>query len=77
MRVGLVLRSASRGKVRLRQHVDAFRVVCHPARMSASLTTARRLYERAGYQLVTAEPEQAFGQDLINETWELDPARPG
>ena len=37
----------------------------------ASLTAARRLYERAGYQVVASEPEHAFGQDVINETWEL------
>lgn len=37
----------------------------------ASLTAARRLYERAGYQLLGAEPAHAYGQDLVNETWEL------
>jgi GNAT superfamily N-acetyltransferase len=37
----------------------------------SSLTAARRLYQRAGYQLVAAEPEHAFGRDLVNETWEL------
>ena len=37
----------------------------------ASLLAARRLYERAGYRLVAVEPEFAYGQDLINETWEL------
>lgn len=37
----------------------------------SSLTAARHLYERAGYQLVATEPEHAFGQNVINETWEL------
>lgn len=43
----------------------------------ASLAAARRLYERAGYRLVAAEPEQAFGQNLVNETWELVLTRQG
>lgn len=32
------------------------------------LTIARRPYDRVGYQLVRAEPEQAFGQDVVDET---------
>ncbi len=37
----------------------------------SSLIDARRLYERAEYRLVAAEPERAFGQEIVNETWEL------
>jgi DNA-binding MarR family transcriptional regulator/GNAT superfamily N-acetyltransferase len=33
---------------------------------------ARRLYERKSYRLVAEEPVHAFGQDMVNETWELD-----
>lgn len=33
---------------------------------------ARGIYQRKGYRLVAEEPVHAFGQDMINETWELD-----
>lgn len=35
------------------------------------LLDARRVYERAGFQIVAKEPMQDFGHDLIAETWEL------
>ncbi|MBP6771738.1 MAG: GNAT family N-acetyltransferase [Gemmatimonadaceae bacterium] len=35
------------------------------------LTTARAIYQRAGYQLVQSAPEPNFGKDLVGETWEL------
>jgi GNAT superfamily N-acetyltransferase len=35
------------------------------------LTTARAIYQRAGYRLVHAAPEPNFGKDLVGETWEL------
>ncbi|MBO0763425.1 MAG: MarR family transcriptional regulator [Hyphomicrobiaceae bacterium] len=40
------------------------------------LTSARRIYEAAGYRLVKSEPHRSFGHDLIGETWEL-PLKPG
>lgn len=33
---------------------------------------ARHIYQRKGYRLVAEEPVHAFGQDMVNETWELD-----
>jgi DNA-binding MarR family transcriptional regulator/N-acetylglutamate synthase-like GNAT family acetyltransferase len=37
-----------------------------------SLTAARRLYAAAGFRLVTAEPEVAFGHANVAEDWELE-----
>jgi DNA-binding MarR family transcriptional regulator/GNAT superfamily N-acetyltransferase len=34
------------------------------------LTSARRIYEAAGYRLVASEPHRSFGHDLVGETWE-------
>jgi GNAT superfamily N-acetyltransferase len=36
------------------------------------LEGARRLYERAGYRIVEAQPFRGFGQELTNEIWQLD-----
>jgi GNAT superfamily N-acetyltransferase len=38
---------------------------------NASLTAARGIYERTGFQMVHAEPHQMFGLDEVGETWEL------
>ena len=34
------------------------------------LTSARRIYEQAGYTLVESERHHSFGHDLVGETWE-------
>lgn len=39
---------------------------------SAQLVAARKLYERAGFQLTQAEPVHSFGQDWISETWSME-----
>lgn len=35
------------------------------------LTSARTIYAKAGYQLVSSEPHNSFGAELIGEMWEL------
>lgn len=36
-----------------------------------SLTSARRLYEKAGFKLVKSKPNATFRRDLVDEFWEL------
>lgn len=35
------------------------------------LDAARAIYRKRGFQLAKSEPLQAYGQDLVSETWEL------
>jgi GNAT superfamily N-acetyltransferase len=37
----------------------------------SQLTAARRLYQEAGFTLVHHEAAHSFGQDLVDEIWEL------
>jgi DNA-binding MarR family transcriptional regulator len=36
------------------------------------LAAARRIYQRAGFQLVSAHPHHSYGQDLVGQDWALD-----
>jgi len=40
------------------------------------LASARRLYQKAGFQLISEERHHSFGQDLVGQHWDLD-LRPG
>jgi DNA-binding MarR family transcriptional regulator/GNAT superfamily N-acetyltransferase len=39
------------------------------------LTTAHRIYKKAGFRLVKEEPHHSFGHDLIGQEWELELTR--
>jgi DNA-binding MarR family transcriptional regulator/N-acetylglutamate synthase-like GNAT family acetyltransferase len=34
------------------------------------LVAARKIYEKAGFEMLESEPHHSFGHDLISETWE-------
>ena len=38
----------------------------------SALTTARTIYRRAGFQLVREEPHAKWGQQVVEERWEMD-----
>jgi hypothetical protein len=36
------------------------------------LSDARKLYQKAGFQLVEEEQVRSFGKDLVSQTWARD-----
>lgn len=36
------------------------------------LVAARRIYEQAGFELISERSERRFGQDVVGQTWRLD-----
>ncbi|HEX7159547.1 MAG TPA: bifunctional helix-turn-helix transcriptional regulator/GNAT family N-acetyltransferase [Edaphobacter sp.] len=36
------------------------------------LDTARQIYQREGYRLISEKPHHSFGKDLVGQNWELD-----
>ena len=36
------------------------------------LSSARRIYQAAGFTLVEEEPHRSFGHDLVGQYWSLD-----
>ena len=34
------------------------------------LIAARKIYEKAGFEMIESEPHHSFGHDLVSETWE-------
>jgi DNA-binding MarR family transcriptional regulator/GNAT superfamily N-acetyltransferase len=36
------------------------------------LTAARKIYEKAGFEMIESEPHHSFGHDLVGEVWSLD-----
>jgi len=41
------------------------------------LVSARRIYQAAGFRLISEEPHRSFGRDLVGQTWELPLAADG
>jgi GNAT superfamily N-acetyltransferase len=41
------------------------------------LVSARRIYQAAGFRLVSEEPHRSFGRDLVGQFWELALSPPG
>ena len=39
------------------------------------LTSARRIYEQAGFRLIAEQRNHQFGKDLLSQTWEIDLTR--
>jgi DNA-binding MarR family transcriptional regulator/N-acetylglutamate synthase-like GNAT family acetyltransferase len=75
----LLVDPAGRGQrlgQRLVAECIAFAKVCGYRKITlwtqSILVAARKIYQDAGFVLVTSEPHRSFGQNLIGETWERE-----
>lgn len=75
----LILEPRARGLGIGRRLVEACIAFAHEAGYAklelwtqSDLAAARAIYVATGFRLVGAEPNRAFGKDLVSETWDLD-----
>nr|MDT0660998.1 helix-turn-helix domain-containing GNAT family N-acetyltransferase [Micromonospora sp. DSM 115978] len=55
--------------LRFARHAGYQRIVLFTCEVLAG---ARRIYQRAGFQLTDERPARAYGQDIVEQTWALD-----
>jgi DNA-binding MarR family transcriptional regulator/GNAT superfamily N-acetyltransferase len=74
----LLVEPVARGRglgTRLTQECVRFARRCGYRRITlwthSVLTTARHIYEQAGFRLTSSEPRHSFGQDVVAEYWDL------